>query len=475
MTIADDPIFRELVEANPVTDRGDDPELAERVLARAITGGAETLAHRGPDDLPRRHGQRPFGVRALLVPTASLLVVVAVVVAVVLAIHPGSSATGPTVGGPPEGSVTLRYRMLPTPQHPTVTRGVMRKTLAILRYRARQAGVGDARVHMRGADQVVVTLSGVRSVRNAEQIIGSTAQLEFYDWETNAILPNGKSVASQLPLQDQKAVLISQGPTGGGGPGLPGGGGMSLYDAVKLASGQPAQTTNTRQLSRLGNDYYLFGAPGSKACATAAKDQGTVPVQGEHCYLAGLAGYGSLAQLKSAPLPAGVSFSEGQVLTVPQGWVVLQASNPNASDTIKATSPQAQYFVLRDHPALSGKQISNPSASTQNGEPIVQFGFKDGGAQAFQNVTATIAQRGQQVRFGSNPMYQHFAAALDGQLLSVPQINYKQYPDGIVNTGSSTAGASIQGAFTTQSAQDLATQLRLGTLPVKLVLVDRRQ
>jgi SecD/SecF fusion protein len=371
-----------------------------------------------------------------------------------------------------KGGVQLTYKALPTPQTPHVNQAALNDTTSILDSRVNQFGVSNATVQTQGGTQIVVSLPDIHDITRAENQIGSTAQLEFYDWETNAILPNGKSVASQLPLQNQKAVLVSQGQPGAGGPGLPGAGGMSLYDAVKLASGQPAQTTNTRQLSRLGNDYYLFGAPGSKACATAAKDTGTVPVQGEHCYLAGLAGYGSLAQLKSAPLPAGVSFSEGQVLTVPQGWVVLQASNPNASDTIKATSPQAQYFVLRDHPALSGKQISNPSASSSNGEPIVQFGFKDGGAQAFQNVTATIAQRGQQVRFGSNPMYQHFAAALDGQLLSVPQINYKQYPDGIVNTGSSTAGASIQGAFTTQSAQDLATQLRLGTLPVKLSLIS---
>ena len=54
----------------------------------------------------------------------------------------------------------------------------------------------------------------------------------------------------------------------------------------------------------------------------------------------------------------------------------------------------------------------------------------------------------------------------------MPQIDFTKYPDGIVNTGSSTAGASIQGSFTTQSAKDLATQLRLGTLPVKLSLIS---
>jgi SecD/SecF fusion protein len=372
-----------------------------------------------------------------------------------------------------KGGVQLTYKALPTPDTPVVTQSALDQTISIMDSRVNQFGVSQAQIQSQGSNQIVASLPDVHDITRAENEVGSTAQLEFYDWEANALLPDGKTVASQLPLQNTKAELISQGTPGGGGPGLPGTGGMGLYNAVKLASQQPAQPAN-RHLSRLGSDYYLFGAPGSPACAAAAKDNGTVPVQGEHCYLAGLAGYGSLQQLKSSSLPKGVSFAQGQVVTVPQGWVVLQASNPSATDTIKATSPQAQYYVLKDNAALNGKQISNPTASSQSGQPIVQFGFKNGGANAFQQVTGAIAQRGQQVSVGNNKLFQHFAAALDGQLLSVPQIDFTKYPDGIVNTGSSTAGASIQGSFTTKSAQDLATQLRLGTLPVKLSLISEQ-
>jgi SecD/SecF fusion protein len=371
-----------------------------------------------------------------------------------------------------KGGVQLTYKALPTPQTPKITQSAIDQTISIMESRVNQFGVSQAQINSQGPNQIVASLPDVHDITRAENEVGSTAQLEFYDWETNALLPNGKTVASQLALQDKQAVLISQGLPGGGGPGLPGTGGTSLYKAVKLASQQAPQTTDTKQLSRLGNEYYLFGKPGSAACAAAAKAKGTVPVQGEWCYLSGLAGYTKLDQLQSAPLPKGVSFSDGTVLKVPQGWVVLQASNPNASDTIQATSPQAQYFVLRDHPALNGSNISNPTASTQGGEPIVNFGFKNGGAQKFQDVTSDIAHRGARFQIGSNRMFQHFAASLDGQLLSVPQIDYTKYPDGIVNVGSSTAGASIQGAFTTKEAQDLATQLRLGTLPVRLTLIS---
>ena len=61
--------------------------------------------------------------------------------------------------------------------------------------------------------------------------------------------------------------------------------------------------------------------------------------------------------------------------------------------------------------------------------------------------------------------------ALDNQLVTVPQIDFRQYPDGIVGGG----GANITGGFTSQSASDLATQLRLGALPIKLKRISEEQ
>ncbi len=369
-----------------------------------------------------------------------------------------------------KGGVQLTYKAAPTPQTPKVTSSALADTISIMDSRINSLGVSQAEIATQGSNQIVASLPDVHDIKRAENEVGSTAQLEFYDWEASALTPDGKTVASQLALRNPSALTISQG-TSSIPPGNPGTGGVSLYQAVKLASAQP-RAPLSRSLSRKGNLYFLFGAPGSAACTAAAKDHGTVPVKGEWCYLAGLNGDPSIADLKADSLPAGVTYSMGKVLTVPQGWVVLQAANPSPSDQIKPTSPTAEFFVLKDQPALSGTQISNPTQSSSGGQPIVQFGFSHGGGQAFQNVTSTIAHRGQAVSIGGTHLFQHFAAALDGQLLSVPQIDFTKYPDGIVNTGSSTAGASIQGSFTTQSAKDLATQLRLGTLPVKLDLIS---
>ncbi len=368
-----------------------------------------------------------------------------------------------------KGGVELVYQGEPTPQSP-VNQASLNHAVDIMRSRVDQLGVSEPEIQTSGGNQITVGLPDVTDVGRAEQEVGQTAELFFYDWEANVLTPNGKTVASQLqPPQDPTAVTISQGPLTGGGPGIPGAGGVPLYQAVKLAARQPA-VPSSPTLSREGPQYYLFGAPGSAACTTAAKANGTTVVAGDHCLLAGPDS--SIEDLKSALAP-GVTLADGQLLTVPQGTVVLQAANLTANDHVAFDSPDAEFFVLKDRVSILGKDITNPTQGTDNGSPDVQFGFTSKGQSEFQNVTGQIAKRGANIVGvgANNHQYQHFAVALDNQLVTVPQINYNQYPDGIVGGG----GADITGGFTTTSAQDLATQLRLGALPIKLRRISEEQ
>jgi len=132
--------------------------------------------------------------------------------------------------------------------------------------------------------------------------------------------------------------------------------------------------------------------------------------------------------------------------------------------------------VLKDNVALRGSEITNPEESTDpnSGEPDVTFGFSSSGKSAFQNVTAAIARRGALVSGLGQSYEQHFAVALGGltnQLITVPYIDYKQYPDGINGDN----GADISGSFTINSATDLANELRLGALPINLKLISEEQ
>jgi SecD/SecF fusion protein len=397
-----------------------------------------------------------------------LLLVVGLIAASLVAVATQTTRLGLDL----KGGVQLVYQGEPTAQS-GVTAESLARAVDIMRQRVDQLGVSEPEIQTSGGNQISVGLPNVSNTARAEQEVGTTARLEFYDWEANALTPNGKTVASQLQIQDPTATTISQGVLSSAPPGDPGAGGLALYDAVKVASQQPSAPSPHN--ARDGKEYYLFGAPGSAACAAVAKDQHTSVAPGVHCLLLSqpldetTTNPQIIAQDLASDLLAGVKASQGQELVVPQGTVVLQASPPSASQQTSFSSPTAQFYVLKDNVALFGNDITNPLQSTDSaGNPDVSFGFSSAGATKFQQVTKQIADRGNLVSTLGHKYAQHFAVALDNKLISVPSIDYQTYPDGITGGG----GAEITGGFTTQSAQDLATQLRLGALPIRLRLIS---
>ena len=376
-----------------------------------------------------------------------------------------------------KGGVELVYQGQPTPQTPHVTQAALSRAVDIMEARVNQLGVTEPQIETTGSNDITVALPDVKDTARAIEEVGTTARLEFYDWEANALLPDGRTVASALKnlppgystnstllSSDQKLALeISQ------GDGAAGSGSMGLYQAVLLASKQPTSTSANN--SRKGPEYFMFGKPGSAACQKAERSQGIKsPPLDFHCLLSGPDI--SLTNLYSG-LPAGVSTSQGQVLKVPQGTVVMQATS--SSFSLRSSPiwlPTAEFYVLRDNVALFGNEITNPQQSTDpSGSPDVSFGFNSQGNAAFQKVTGQIAARGAQVSALGPQLNQHFAVALDTQLVTVPQIDFKQYPNGIVGGN----GADITGGFTASSAQQLAQVLRLGALPIKLSLISEEQ
>src|SRR5437588_771020 len=117
------------------------------------------------------------------------------------------------------GGVQLVYQAKRTAQS-GVTQTSLNRAVDIMRSRVDQLGVSQPQIQTDGGNQISVGLPDVNDINRAEKQVGTTAELFFYDWEANALLPNGKTVASQLPAQDPTAVQISQGP--GSGPGAAG-------------------------------------------------------------------------------------------------------------------------------------------------------------------------------------------------------------------------------------------------------------
>jgi SecD/SecF fusion protein len=444
-----DPVITALSDANPVP-RAVAPgpverAQADRVLRRVVSS-------------PPRPRHRP----AVLVPMLSTLVVLAVATVLVRSGGAGHS------GAPTTGETDIVLQALPTAHTPVITPAAMSREVHILRERLASVP-GSYRVTLAGGDRIAVTATDVHGGARARivELVTERAQLLFYDWEASALTPNGHTVASQLAAQNATALEISQGSATG--PGQGGAGSLALYSAVSLAAKQP-QAPISQHLSRVGPQYYMFGAAGSAGCAAVARAQHAAPGRAGHCLLAGpdneLAATTRQQAINNlaAQLPPGVNRADGQVLAVPQGTAVLQAAGQTAPHP-PFNSPSARFYVLRDHVALFGDDITHPQSSTdQAGAPDVRFGFTRAGRNAFQLLTAQVALRGAKVSTPGLTDNQHLAVALDSQLLTVPSIDFKQYPDGIIGGN----GADVSAGYTTSSARNLATELRLGALPLQL-------
>ncbi|HTW13030.1 MAG TPA: hypothetical protein VME01_09815, partial [Solirubrobacteraceae bacterium] len=279
-----------------------------------------------------------------------LLLVVALIAASFAVI-----ATKPTsLGLDLKGGVELVYQGQPTAQEPHVTQAALQRAVDVMENRVNQLGVSQALIQTQSGNQIIVQLPNVHNVAQAEAEVGTTARLEFYDWEANVLTPAGKPAADGLLDQDPGSLTLSQ--AGGGQPGVnsSSAGAMSFYNAVKLASKQPYSAS--KQNANFGNQYFLFGAPGSSACQAYYKATGKKPQPGVHCLISGPVSVPTSTSRSAAirQLEAGLSPAEtkgAQVLVVKRGTVVLEAASPNFSTRAPYGSPNAGYYVLHDNVA----------------------------------------------------------------------------------------------------------------------------
>jgi len=106
----------------------------------------------------------------------------------------------------------------------------MDRSLSIMRSRIDKLGVAEPEIRKQGNNQIVIQLAGVHDVNKAAQIIGTTAQLQFFDFEEDVFGPS----------TDGSGQVVAHG---------------SLYDLLTKVK---ADTKNG------GSQYYLFNAKKQK-------------------------------------------------------------------------------------------------------------------------------------------------------------------------------------------------------------------
>ncbi len=401
--------------------------------------------------------------------------------------------TKPTVLGLDlRGGVELVYEGRPTPQVPTVTSQAIDDAIETIRKRTDALGVSEPEIQRAGQNQISIGLPDVDNADRAIAQVGTTAQLQFYDWEENIR---------------------------GQGPDAPYAGKTSLYDAVEVAAKEKPTATETdippdgvsdeieqrfdgdkkkiREYYDRRNDshngrFYLFDAdkelitgPDS-TCAELLSDyegvtgpkrkQSEIP-KNSKCReeLAAIPvgkGDGGSTTPESSAAPKSGPPAGSEVLEVPRGIVVVEADRAE-----NQPADVHNYFVLEDDSELSGSDIKNPEQNTDQttGEPIVTMEFTDKGRKAFAAVTKRLAQRGSEIIVppgtDRQQTLQRFAITLDDQIVSLATIDYRENPEGI----DGRTGAQINGIGDFQQTQDLAESLRIGALPIELKLVSQTQ
>ncbi len=365
-----------------------------------------------------------------------------------------------------KGGVQLVLQGRPTPQQPTIDNGSMERAVDIIRSGCDQLGVSEIEVSRVGSDQIQVGIPGATSVGKATECATKPARLFFFDWEPNLIgrefaiggHPGKEPPNGPLTEATEEWKEAGRSPTGRADQQLLIAGAYPTeYAAAKLASEQKPQP-DCENCSQAAT-FYLF-----------EKEEPHKLIDGPEF---------TREDLFLSPSGRKRPADSGVVVKVPQGTIVVSEKPSDAQGQVLENA-EPGWFALKDNPALSGTEITRPKQEFEEttGAPNVTFGFTDDGRKNFQEVTRRIAQRGAASAIGpSNEQSAeetsgHFAVVLDNEVKTRPIINYAANPDGI----DGRTGAQISGGFNSPGeAQDLASFLQRGALPINLNLISQSQ
>ncbi|WP_310484052.1 SecDF P1 head subdomain-containing protein [Chamaesiphon sp. VAR_48_metabat_403] len=247
-----------------------------------------------------------------------------------------------------QGGVQLTMQLKPTKQHPQISEADREVVQRVIEGRVNGLGVRNAYIKSLDNNRILVQLPGVKDARQAQRILGGTAQLEFREQKAGTEGQLGAELAVLTAAKEQQAILKkSQAP-----------------DKSAILENQAAIE---QQYTEIGK---LFGK-------------------------AALSG-GNLRNAAPQPLSS-------------EGWEIA-------------------------------------------------IEFDDVGSEAFTKLTKKLAGTGRAI-----------GVFIDNDPISTPTVSAE-----FATTGITGGKAVITGNFTAETANDLAIQLRSGSLPVPVEVIENR-
>ncbi len=364
------------------------------------------------------------------------LLIIAALVGAIAGVVVLSLFRSPTLGLDLQGGleVVLEAR---APRGEEVTPEAMERAVGIIRERIDKLGVAEPDVRQQGENQISVALAGIHDPGRAAEVVGQTAQLEFYDLEANVVGPTKGELADPVVPTEELISLLT--PANRLDEGAEPNSWYVFSKDKKLLAG-PADTREEVLDDLEGGrpeGSRLYVVPGDRIVLTCGE-----------------------TNTRLCPGPGG-----GFVPQANTTYYYLFQYRPDDEDPV---------------PEVTGKDLraEGTRQDFDQGQPIVTLEFSDEGGRKFHEVTRELARRGRSValqlgvptgdRNARQAALQRFAIVLDNEIRSFPTIDFGENPDGIAG-----GRAQITGLDSSEEARDLALVLQTGALPLEFVQVER--
>lgn len=306
-------------------------------------------------------------------------------------------------------SITLEAKSEPG-QESAINKTNMDTAVQIMERRVNGLGVSEAEVQTQGDRNIIVNIpKGTNSAQAREQV-GTTAKLYFRPVLT---------VAQGTPTPTPSASSSGK-PTPSGSPSAP-----TADKGKGSSSPDPSATTQGRAVT---------GALKADATPKASTTPRPTP-------------HRRPPPPTRPPRPSCRRSSRPS--TAPARRPAPRPHGAKPTDAVVACSSEGDAKYILGPSEVSGTEVDNAKAGfdQSRGMWIVNMEFTKQGSKQFQTITKKLSAQ-------QSPQNQ-FAIALDGEVVSAPQVNTTL-----------SGSAEISGSFTQQSAEDLANVLSYGALPL---------
>lgn len=315
------------------------------------------------------------------------------------------SGNSPVLGLDLQGGIEVRLQ----PVGKARSSSVLDKTVDIIRNRVNGLGVAETEVK-RDGDQIVVDLPGVKDRDKARRIVGRTAELQFrpvlqvYGAPCN---PDGANTASTTTSSSS-----------------------STTSSTSSTSSTTKPTTTPSAKAGKG-----IGAPTAASSTTSSTTAST-----------------SSTTAATSSTTAAATDTTSTTAPAPSAPEVTPAAQVKRDQPAVFCDRQGTTRYQLGPTVFTGKHITEAKASFASGGSgyVVNVKFDGEGSTLFDNLAATSINK--------TPPENAVAIVLDNVVQSAPAFQATSFPDGV----------QISGSFSQGDAEDLATVLQFGSLPVQL-------